>query len=644
MKYTKFALILSTLSTSAYAIEDCSPAVSLEGYQIEVSNDQGSDAENIQCALEAAAKSGIASVVLTSPTYTLNQPISVTGFSGSLSGRSKATTTVQIADGSVDCSEANSAAAAFFQGSVTVESMTINSAEICGSTGESAAILAFYGSDTDCDKRTTFANVDRVVLTGPGASSADLVTGIRMSAAEQCDKPVLGTLKVNRSELSGFATAVLSSLGGAGQTDINFNVISNSGIGVAFANANQSASINRNTFNFNSATDFAGVEDLGSVAVFVSGDADAPNDNLTSLKTNIFNNGDAAEKSYAVLVAQSDKKINHRIWVAGNTFNGVTSNPVDSSGGGSGSEDPINLSFDFSSPDQLGSWSAYINAFDSSCSSYLYGYPYSDLGSGVAEIVSDDSSSRLNVFSDYNNTNLPGQCLETNVYVERVITSGNVGQYVFEYEVAYPEESVRGTRTSGFIKVLDQSAGYIDIAGIMPVDSVEGGQSIEIEITTAMVGKLLQFGFSTTAVDYEPSGMFYDDVSFAPASSAGSDQTIAGSGIGIAGINTDGAIVSGNTFNKGATAWVAVDSVDQNSVSGWSLVDNDFAKSIAPTDISLGQGTIGFVIGGSQDKPRTNDFGDNDVLDQSSAVTNTSGVSAEINSDAEYFRSVVDDL
>jgi len=69
-----------------------------------------------------------------------------------------------------------------------------------------------------------------------------------------------------------------------------------------------------------------------------------------------------------------------------------------------------------------------------------------------------------------------------------------------------------------FIRTVDPDAGFAVTNDItrdttnLPVEWM--GYSIEITIDARLVGQLLQFGFSATASNDEPSGNFYDNISF----------------------------------------------------------------------------------------------------------------------------------
>lgn len=637
------ATLLASGNTYAQNSVDCSSAVTPNGSSLELSADQGNDTENLQCALDKAVVENFASVNLVDSSYSIGAVV-VSGFEGALTGKSIRATTLNIEADTVDCSADDAGALTFYAGNPSVSNMTINVGELCGQTGETASVLAFASNADNCDERTLNANVNRIALVGPGSSGTDVLTGVTMTNADACDSKVLGTLKVNRSDISGMAVGVVSSVGGAGQVDINFNTFSDMGTSIAILNANQGTSIAGNTVNFNDVASYASVAELGNVGIFIGGDAGSPSSNLSSLKNNKFFNGGASEDGYGVLIGQLENKISHSVWISGNQFTGLEVS-ADSSGSAQaadadGPSNPVEFSSGFEETENLVEgtgplvgWRAYINVFGQGCSAYSYGYEYQALGSGVAAIADGASSKVLNVYSDYDNPESTFACLESNVFREYQLTAGNIGTYTFSYDVELPPEEFRGADAVGFIKVLDPDNGYADIGGVTPVASTEGSQQLEITLTDAMVGKLLQFGFATTADSDAPSGMYYDNAVFQATGgggSGGSSSPAGGSGYGVAATNTDGVLVSGNRFADGATAWIATDAVGLGNVTGWSIVDNTFKPSKALADISLGGSTASAVVGRDQDTPRVLDDGSNDVLQGTGGTGDTETIATDV--------------
>lgn len=636
------ALVALSLTPAAGAQTDCGSSVTVGGSKISVASEMGSDTENLQCALDAAIDQGISKVELTSSEYTIDS-VTALGFRGSISGISKANTVLKLAAGGVDCSANDPSALRFYVGAPIIEKMTIEVAELCGGTGQSASTIGFYSNANSCaDDRTIFSNVDRVVITGPGAGVTDMITAVSMTKANACDEIVLGTLKVNRSEISGLAHGVVSSIGGAGQVDINFNTFTDMGTSIAIANANQGSSIAGNTINYNDSANFANVAGFGSVGIVVGSDANAPTSNLTSIKKNTFKNGDTGTAGYAVLAGQEGSKVAHSMWISSNRFEGVE---VTTASGLMGREagfaaaptSAIEYAQDWEGEETaaLSGWLGYVNTFGPDCSSYLFGYEYRAIGSGLAVIADGAESKVLNVYNDYDGTAWGDgdvNCLEANVYRQYTINAENVGDYQFTYNVEPPE--LAGATTAGFIKVIDPSAGYATTA-IETTPSSAGEQTLTFTVTEEMVGTLLQFGFNTVSLRSENSGMQYDNLVFGAAalSSGGGDgaePSGGGSGYGVAVIDTDGAIVSGNRFVDGADAWIAVDGSTLGSVSGWSVVDNTFAGSTATIDIALGAQTADAVVGAGQNTPDYADAGSNDILDGSEVNADTDALTSAV--------------
>ena len=321
----------------------CPAEVSLNGAVIEVeASASGDDTENIQCALEAAAAGGYREVFLTSSEYGIGA-IEVTGFVGDLRGRSATNTAVTVLDGSLSCAANTPGTALRFNvGTAAVRRMTINVDSPCGD-GSVVNVIAYYTDPADCSKRTTNGNVDRVTIAGAGIDGSDVVTGVVMDAAPECDpvsQKILGTLKINRSVLSGLEFGVLTSIAGGGQVDINYNDMLEIGLPITIVDAFQSTTILGNEISFNDQGGYDAGSGLGTTAIYVASTADSPDENSTTIKNNTFLDGGATSEGYALLSGQTGKNITHGIVVTGNTFEGNDGNSsgagmavIDTSGG-----------------------------------------------------------------------------------------------------------------------------------------------------------------------------------------------------------------------------------------------------------------------------------------------------------------------
>lgn len=325
-----------TLVISVFAMNNaradlgCSSDVVLNGGVIEVSATGGDDTENIQCALQAGADNGFREVVLLDPEYSTGY-VSVTNFIGDFRGKSSDATTVNVQDGSLSCSaSAAGAAFEFLQGTPTLRRMTINASEPCGNQ-LSASIVAFYTNANDCSKRVVYGFMDRVVLGGAGVNGNDVVTGVTMDAAPGCDASVLGSLKINRVVFNSLDVGVISSLGGGGQLDINYNEFNGNGLPIAILDASQSATILANKISYNDVAGYSAGSGLGTTGIFIGSTIDSPSSNGTVIRSNTFTDGGVSTQGFAIISGQADKAIVHGLNILQNTFNG---NSGDTSGAG----------------------------------------------------------------------------------------------------------------------------------------------------------------------------------------------------------------------------------------------------------------------------------------------------------------------
>lgn len=304
---TTVLLTLSGLFGTAFLLADQSMMneckdfkVTLNKTQYELSplgGDQD-DAEAIMCALNSAnkqapgnAKVKLLKAGLENP-FNLKSVIDVTGFNGTLEGAGMDKTLVQLADYAFDCSSEKVRPIMFRGGSVTLQYMTIAANKICesdaqegagqrndtslarpsvmpagpakeptqyrteggdegdGTEGENArryTLVSF--AQESCAKRAHFAVIDRVRLIGlsdddgPYTNTGLSYFGTVDGSCEEEGKGPTGTLKINRSEVTGFDTGIYSSVVGQGQVDINFNTIRSKAWGIYVQDANQAMTV-----------------------------------------------------------------------------------------------------------------------------------------------------------------------------------------------------------------------------------------------------------------------------------------------------------------------------------------------------------------------------------------------------------------
>jgi cysteine-rich repeat protein len=200
-------------------------------------------------------------------------------------------------------------------------------------------------------------------------------------------------------------------------------------------------------------------------------------------------------------------------------------------------EGTVEYSQDFEALDQgsltaLGDdgWLIFANVFAPDGVTYLYGYGVfpapNDPGAPAFCLIADSQggteqgSQQLVVFSDYNNADHGvGNRIESNVFQERSIVASDVGKtitFLFDAKRGDINDPSGSSTALAFFKTLDPGAGFAT-TNFITTDTTSlpitwSTLSISIDITAGLVGQLLQFGYNTTATNFDPSGNFYDNI------------------------------------------------------------------------------------------------------------------------------------
>jgi hypothetical protein len=148
------------------------------------------------------------------------------------------------------------------------------------------------------------------------------------------------------------------------------------------------------------------------------------------------------------------------------------------------------------------------------------GPPYAFCTIAAGEGGAAQGAQQLVAFSDYNNADAhnAGNIVESNVFQEQTIGAGDVGQtWYFTFQAKHGD-LVSPSTALAFIKTLDPGNGY-ETTNYITVDMTNipttwSDYALSIVIDPALVGQILQFGFSNRATNYTPSGTFYDNLSF----------------------------------------------------------------------------------------------------------------------------------
>ena len=173
-------------------------------------------------------------------------------------------------------------------------------------------------------------------------------------------------------------------------------------------------------------------------------------------------------------------------------------------------------------------WKVFGNVFGPDWS-YWYGYgpfpaPNGGPGFSAIDVGQGDPAQgiqQLVVYNDYNNGNHgdgSNAIIEANVFQEQMIGAADVGS-TWRFEFDAKRGNLAGASMAGaFFKTLNPAAGYA-LTNYIPISMTAipeawGRYSLSIFIDPSLQGQILQFGFINWASNYQPSGIFYDNVAF----------------------------------------------------------------------------------------------------------------------------------
>ena len=236
----------------------CNPDfVSFKDSVVIVAPTGADDTQNLQCALEVAAESGYPIVRLTANTYFISTLL-VENFKGTFEGNTRVSTVIEVMDGSIDCaamedSGLTSSAIKFVGGEPRIRFMTITAAQPCSGDTRLQNILHFTGASAmaeSCANDVIFGAVDRLILEGGENRLAGPMVAVLVSAEGNqlggCKDTLLGTFKLNRSDIRNFTTGLQTTMKSGAQVDVNFNNFYGNTNAVWLQNTNQNTTITNN--------------------------------------------------------------------------------------------------------------------------------------------------------------------------------------------------------------------------------------------------------------------------------------------------------------------------------------------------------------------------------------------------------------
>ena len=173
-------------------------------------------------------------------------------------------------------------------------------------------------------------------------------------------------------------------------------------------------------------------------------------------------------------------------------------------------------------------WTSFATAFTTE-GGFVYNYGTFDTpnnSGGFASIASGEGEEAqgtqyLNVFSDYNNADHGNDLvIEALTFQERTITAADGGNYQLTFDAKAPSSGgiAPPTTAFAFLRTLDPASGFAttnDIRFDMSSVSDTEWNTFTVELTidaSLLEGQLLQFGFANAATTFNPSGVFYDNI------------------------------------------------------------------------------------------------------------------------------------
>ena len=172
-------------------------------------------------------------------------------------------------------------------------------------------------------------------------------------------------------------------------------------------------------------------------------------------------------------------------------------------------------------------WLVYGNIFDPSGTTHLWNHgpwPAPNNTGNWEDIVTGEGGptqelQQIVVYSDYGNADHGvGNRIESNLFQEQALPVGCSGTWYFTFDAKMG--NLGGSSTAlAFIKILNPFAGWSTTTYSQDMTNTPSSWTsymISVDVT-GLGGQILQFGFMSVASNYEPCGVFYDNVAFSPS-------------------------------------------------------------------------------------------------------------------------------
>jgi hypothetical protein len=288
------------------------------------------DTSNVQCSADLAIERNVPTIALEKATYRVSDMVVFDRFKGSLQGGSTEDTIIEVLNNSIDClviwnGGQLPAVFKFIAGEPRVRFMTISVDQPCNNGWALDTVVhftGFPGAPNDCSKPVIFATAERMAIKGLNvlAGNGPLVgisahaEGLLVDGA--CSQDLLGSLYINRNEISDTEFGVVASMRSSALVNVNFNTFSNNFNAVLFIDSAQNATLSRNVFNGLS----DGSEYFGFLGLTDS--ADAPTNTGAAIVNSRFDvTSSGGVDAYAITFINLGRNTSWRAIVLDNRFN-----------------------------------------------------------------------------------------------------------------------------------------------------------------------------------------------------------------------------------------------------------------------------------------------------------------------------------
>jgi hypothetical protein len=183
-------------------------------------------------------------------------------------------------------------------------------------------------------------------------------------------------------------------------------------------------------------------------------------------------------------------------------------------------------------------WQVGANVFGPDGTTFLYNYfafPAPNGGAAFSAVAAgeggaEQGAQQLSIYNDYNNADhAAGNIIEAVVFQERTIVAADVGttlSFTFDAKrgnINDPADptcaapNVCNSTAEAFLQLLDAVGGSFGVVASDVLDTTNlpatwATFTLSLPIDASLEGQLLQFGARNRATNYEPSGIFYDNM------------------------------------------------------------------------------------------------------------------------------------